>query len=180
MHVTNDTGMNLTHSIPAAVLEAVQAQRQNADDLVNARRGSPQWQQLDAMDVALADGPQASFVERHVFTPGLCVRELFMPAGTLLTSRIHLLEHPFVISLGVCSVWDLENGWQLLSAPHTGVTQPGTRRALYVHEDTIWSTFHVTTETDPNKVLAEITYDHRKLGHLAVIPADTQLKEIEQ
>jgi hypothetical protein len=29
-----------------------------------------------------------------------------------------------------------------------GVTMPGTKRALRIHEDTIWTTFHATELTD--------------------------------
>ena len=36
----------------------------------------------------------------HRFTQGLYIRETFMPAGTLLTSKIHKTEHPYTISKG--------------------------------------------------------------------------------
>ena len=164
--------------IPQGVLDLVESTRADAETLVETRRGTEEWAKLDAADVAIAQMPQHDFTVRHVYTPGLCVREIFMPAGAILTSRIHLFEHPFVISLGVCSVWSDEHGWEVLRAPHTGITKPGTRRALYIHEDTIWSTFHVTTETNPKKMLAAITYDHLKLGHLSEIPADQPKKEL--
>lgn len=34
--------------------------------------------------------------------------------------------------------------WERLEAPHTGITEPGTRRVLYIEEDCIWTTSHVT------------------------------------
>ena len=42
-------------------------------------------------------------------------------------------------------------------APFTGITHPGTRRLLFNHEDTIWTTFHVTDKTDPEQIVMEIT-----------------------
>lgn len=147
-------------------------------DLIESRRTSAAWRELDDMDLALAKLPQADFKVRHVFTPGLCVRELMIPAGTLVTSRIHLFEHPFIISLGIVSVWSDECRWEIMAAPHTGVTLPATRRAVYAHEDTIWSTLHATNETDPDKILAAGTYNHLKLGHLSAIPADQTTKEL--
>lgn len=92
----------------------------------------------------------------HIFTPGLYVREICLPAGSLAISKIHRTEHPFVISAGSVSVWTPERGIERISAPHTGVTKPGTQRVIYAHEDTIWSTFHVTAETDVAKIEAAI------------------------
>ena len=36
----------------------------------------------------------------HRFTPGLYSREIFMPKGTFVTSKIHKTEHPLVILSG--------------------------------------------------------------------------------
>ena len=46
---------------------------------------------------------------------------------------------------------------QRLSAPHTGITVPGTRRIFMVHEDLVLTTFHATTITDPDEWLRENT-----------------------
>jgi hypothetical protein len=174
--------------IPQVVLDLVESLRVEApaigdnkpvDQLVAERAGTASWQKLNHLDQSLAQAPQAEFKLRHFFTPVpdnpklyLCTRGIFMPAGTFLTSRIHLYEHPFVISMGMVSTWDDEHGWRTLVAPHTDVTKPGTRRFLYVHEDTVWDTFHVTAETEPDKVIQKVTFDHLKLGHLTEIPAD--------
>ena len=100
----------------------------------------------------------------HRFTPGLYAREITMPAGTLITSRIHRTEHMFVVSKGRVSVW-ADGAWQLIEAPHTGVTKPGTRRVLYIHDDCVWTTFHATPHTTPEAVEEEIIAPHG--GHLA-------------
>jgi hypothetical protein len=98
----------------------------------------------------------------HRFTPGLYIREIFMPAGVVLTSRTHKYEHPFVISKGVVSVWSLQEGAITYRAPHTGITQPGTRRVLLVHEDTVWTTFHTNDdeECDPDDIVYRVTESH--------------------
>jgi hypothetical protein len=86
----------------------------------------------------------------HRFTPGLYIREIFMPAGAIVVSRIHRFEHPYVMSMGRCAVYIDGDGWRELRAPHTGITLPGTRRLLAIFEDTIWTTFHLnpTEERD--------------------------------
>lgn len=78
----------------------------------------------------------------HRFTKGMYIREIFMPKGTLLTSKIHKTEHPFVVSKGSVSVWISEDDIQTIEAPYCGITKPGTRRMLYIHEDCIWLTMH--------------------------------------
>jgi hypothetical protein len=90
--------------------------------------------------------PLVDFPVIHRFTPGLYIREIFMPAGSVLTSKIHKTEHPFVILKGIVSVWTADRGTVTLKAPYTGITEPGTRRVLFVHEDTVWTTFHVGDE----------------------------------
>lgn len=97
---------------------------------------------------------------KHRFTPGLYVREIFMPAGTIVVSRIHKTQHPFVISKGECEVWSPGVGWTPLKAPHTGITLPGTQRLLLIHEDTIWTTFHPgtwTDDTDPQEIVEMVS-----------------------
>jgi len=110
--------------------------------------------------------PLAEFPLVHRFTPGLYIREIFMPAGSVLTSKIHKTEHPYVISKGVVSVWTADQGTVTLKAPHTGITKPGTRRVLFVHEDTIWTTFHVGEEDSVEAIEDRIIEkrDNRRLN----------------
>lgn len=78
----------------------------------------------------------------HRFTDGMYIREIYMPAGSLWTSKIHKTEHPFVVSLGKAAVSIDATEWENIEAPYTGITKPGTRRVLYIIEDCIWTTFH--------------------------------------
>ena len=78
----------------------------------------------------------------HKFTDGIYIREIFMPAGSLITSKIHKTEHPYIISYGKTAVSIDGNEWNEITAPYTGITVPGTRRVLYIIEDCIWTTFH--------------------------------------
>jgi hypothetical protein len=93
----------------------------------------------------------------HRFTPGLYVREIRMPAGSVLTTETWKHEHPFVVSAGIVNVYNaLTDQWETITAPHTGITKPGTRRLLVVIEDTVWSTFHVTNTTDIDELESEL------------------------
>jgi len=115
---------------------------------------------FDDAEAAIANSgfSTVEFKLEHVFTKGLYSRKIFMPSGSLLTSKIHMTEHQFLILQGAVTVWDEKNGTRLLFAPHSGVTHPGTRRLLYVHDDCIWITFHPTDKFTPEEVESDIIW----------------------
>lgn len=114
---------------------------------------------IDQIELAMLAHPALYCPVTHTFTPGLYAREIRMPAGALVTSRIHKTEHPFVVSKGRVTVYT-EDGRVEIEAPYTGITKPGTRRVLMIHEDTIWTTFHVTNETDVAVIEDQIIDKH--------------------
>jgi len=98
---------------------------------------------------------------KHTFANGCYIREIFMPKGTLLTSKIHKIDHPYFVLKGDVSVLT-EEGVVRIRAPYSGITKAGTKRVLYIHEDCIWITVHITFETDLKKIEEQIiakTYD---------------------
>lgn len=114
---------------------------------------------MDQAECIIATGEPVEMPLTHRFTDGMYIREIFMPAGTILTSKIHKTNHPFVVSKGKCIVYD-GNKLETISAPHTGITEPNTRRLLYIEEDTIWTTFHITDKTDVDEIEKEIIQEH--------------------
>lgn len=102
---------------------------------------------MDSLETALLRAfPVVELPLKHRFTPGLYTREIFMPAGALVTSKVHKTEHPYVVIKGRVSVGIPGVGVEHIQAPHVGITQPGTKRLLYIHEDTVWLTFHVLAD----------------------------------
>lgn len=91
----------------------------------------------------------------HVFAKGAYMRCISMAAGTHIISKRHKTQHISVVVQGDCTI-SKENGTTVrVKAPHIFVTEPDTKRAIIVHTDTIWMTFHVTDKTD----VAEIEKD---------------------
>jgi hypothetical protein len=117
---------------------------------------------IDQLEAAMVDSglPRVECPIVHRFTPGLYTREISIPAGTLLTSMEHKLEHPFVLSKGRIKVTSDTEGSVVYDAPHTGITQPGTRRALFAETDVVWTTFHVTDLTDVEAIGEAILAPH--------------------
>lgn len=79
---------------------------------------------------------------RHIFTDGLYVREVTVPKGTVLTSKIHKVQHQFFVLKGSILVWDESGIGKQVFAPFIGVTEPNTRRMAYALEETVWATAH--------------------------------------
>lgn len=125
---------------------------------IEPQRKRPTLDQIEVMILAAGGelrvgGPELEhFPERHIFTPGLYIRELRAPAGSVITSRIHTTEHPWVMSAGHASVYSDEDGPMDVRAPAFGITRAGTRRMAFVHEDMVWTTFHATELTDVDEV----------------------------
>lgn len=99
---------------------------------------------LDELEVAMLENCEpVHCLTTHMFTDGMYIREIFMPAGSLITSKVHKTEHPYIVSYGKVAVSIDGNEWIEITAPYTNITKPGTRRVLYILEDCIWTTFHI-------------------------------------
>lgn len=113
----------------------------------------------------------AELVPKHHFAPGSYARELFVPAGRIVVGKIHKHAHVNVLSQGHCTVFT-EDGLVELQAPLTFVSSPGTKRVVLTHTDIVWTTVHVTNETDLAKLEAELivpSYDELdQLAHVNV------------
>ena len=101
---------------------------------------------IGALEEALSSFPNAKYGDegaplKHTFVPGAYIREITMPAGLILTSKIHKVEHPYFVLRGKCDVVT-EEGTQCIEAPYWGITKAGTKRAIHVKEDTVWVTVH--------------------------------------
>ena len=88
----------------------------------------------------------------HTFLPGLYIRSIFLPAGTVIIGKIHKHEHPHVLWSGRVHVKTEQDGMEELIGCHRGISPVGVKRAIYVHEDTIWSVYHETDLTDLDEI----------------------------
>ena len=103
------------------------------------------------------EGEEADAINplKHTYADGMYMREIFMPRGEIVISKIHKIAHPFFLIKGKISVLS-EEGEKLLQAPYYSVTPAGTKRMLYTHTNSIVVTVHRTFETDLEKIEAEI------------------------
>jgi hypothetical protein len=92
---------------------------------------------------------------RHYFAPGVYIREIFMPAGSFVIGKIHKTEHFNVVLKGKFSIVS-EDRTETFEGPYTFVSKAGVQKALYIHEDTVWQTIHLTTERDLDSLEAQL------------------------
>lgn len=152
-----------------------------ADGQVMLPNGVPlRLDRLDALECELMKHPAADCPVHHTFTPGLYSRSIYMPAGSIVTSKIHLTAHQYVVSQGVAMVMVEGEEWVRIAAPYLGITKPGTKRVLVILEDMIWTTFHPTELRDVDEIERTIIFDHREhLAGLVQPPAQMALSTLE-
>jgi hypothetical protein len=131
--------------------------------------------ELDRLESAALKCPRRECPVTHIFTDGLYIRQILMPAGpvddrTLVFSEIHKTQHPYVVTRGKVAVFTVGKGWEVLTAPFQGITEPGARRALLILEDTVWTTYHPNPSNERNM---------EKLRDLIIYPHTIQLEEID-
>ncbi len=129
--IAQDTSIDFDQLLPAS---------QPVGDVVDGIDVRHKIERLEASMMAM---PQVELEVRHYFADGMYAREMFIPAGTLLTGAVHMFEHINVCTQGDISVLT-EDGPKRIKAPATMIARPGTKRVGYAHEDTIWITFHAT------------------------------------
>lgn len=95
--------------------------------------------------------PQVSLEVKHYFSEGVYARELSIPAGVLLTGKIHKYQQINILSKGMMRILTDEEIIEV-SAPFTVVSPPGTKRIALAVTDCVWTTFLPTNETDPQKI----------------------------
>lgn len=110
---------------------------------------------IDALeDAMLASGAVVDTPIAHYFVPGMYAREMFIPAGVLVTSKVHKTRHIYVVLKGELAVYD-GDGIKLVTAGAMGVTEPGTRRVGLAFQDTVWVTFHANPDDESDLEVIE-------------------------
>jgi len=137
-------------------------------DLIEQADPMDMRRKIYALEEAIGEVEQIDLKITHHFAPGVYAREMFIPAGVMLTGKIHKFKHLNIISQGEIRVLT-EEGAKTIKAPCTLVSEAGTKRAGLAITDTIWTTIHPTDETDlikiEEQVIAKTHEDVPNIGH---------------
>lgn len=92
-----------------------------------------------------------SFPVDHYFAPGAYARSMRLPKDYVIVGKIHKHAHLNIISYGHVLV-ATEEGTKELKGPLIFTSPAGIKRAVTVLEDTMWTTIHITEETELEKI----------------------------
>lgn len=113
---------------------------------------------LEALEQQMRQYRPLDIPVRHWFSDGVYGREIRIPAGTLLTGKIHKYQHLNILSQGDISVL-MDDGIVRIQAPFTIVSPSGTKRVAYAHTDCVWTTILRTDQTEPEQIEARFVAD---------------------
>lgn len=98
--------------------------------------------------------PQTPCPLTHILQPGVYIREMFLPAGTLFLGRAHRYGHECrLVSGSVIHI--TAEGKQMISAPFTMHTVPGYHMVLYAMTDAVGRTIHPNSADSHDTQLME-------------------------
>lgn len=123
-------------------------------DALMAPISNPSLADIQLLQEATAQLPQADLPVEHTFLPGQYVRTLRMPAGALVVGKRHRHRHALIVT-GHVTV-RTEAGMVELLGTHVIDSQPGMKRAIYAHQDSVLITSHLTEETDLERIEAYV------------------------
>lgn len=114
---------------------------------------------IEDLQTAAAKLPQSTELKtEHYFADGMYCRALFRPRDTLIIGKCHKREHLYLVVQGEVTI--VGDGFkERVKAPRIFVSKPGTKRAVYAHEDSLCITVHRTDNTDLDKIEAELIED---------------------
>lgn len=117
----------------------------------------PMIEKVQALENSMKELPQVDCPVRHYFSPGMYAREITIPKGTIVVGAIHKTENLVVVSKGRLRIVSDESTVDV-EAPYTMVCKAGSKNAVAALEDSVWTNFFPTTETDPDKLVELLTF----------------------
>jgi hypothetical protein len=102
--------------------------------------------------------PQVTCPVEHYQVDGVYVRSMFIPAGTILTGKIHNFENIAILAQGTIRVSNGTDSY-ILTAPHVMVDKPGVKRIGYAETDVTFITVHKTANTEIDDIEKELVSD---------------------
>lgn len=108
------------------------------------------------LEASMLSVPQAECPVQHHFAPGMYAREITIPKGVVVVGAIHKTNNLVVLSKGRLRMATTE-GTQDISAPHTMICMAGAKNTVLALEDSVWTNFFPTDETDVDRLVEILT-----------------------
>ena len=138
----------------------LERQAMSGEEIARQAMQTPLQRKIDAALPALKALPQIDHSLWSISSRRGCMRGRFsIPKARRIITKIHKTEHLHVLVTGKLAIFIEGQGWKEYTAPHVGITKPGTRRIIVALEDSIFMTFHPTTKTDIENIERDVIYD---------------------
>ncbi len=124
---------------------------------VASRYPTSRDQKIDALEAEVLKQPaelRARFEPEivHHFAPGLYAREMRLPKGAFISSKVHKYPGLSILSKGSMALHMDDGTTKIVREGFHIVAPAGTRRVAIALEDVVWTCMHPTDETDIEKI----------------------------
>lgn len=116
-------------------------------ELLLALTSAQTREKVEHLESHLLTLPQVDIPLIHGFGPGFYARSIMLPAGTVLTGKVHKTRHIFMVTAGDISI-TTDSGTVRVQAPYMAICEPGFKRAGFAHADTVCVNIHITEQQD--------------------------------
>jgi quercetin dioxygenase-like cupin family protein len=99
--------------------------------------------------------PQVELPIKHYQIDGVYARSMFIPAGTILTGKIHNFESIAILAKGRIRITNGTESY-IISEGHIMVDKPGVKRLGYAETDVIFITVHRTDNIEIEAIEKEL------------------------
>jgi hypothetical protein len=134
----------------------------------------PLEERIECWEAYCLTQPQVDTPLRHWFCNGMYAREFTVPAGTLLTGKVHLHDSIAMMIKGRVRVVSADGIEHDIVAPATFIQHAGDKRIGLVLEEMVWTTFHTCQATTVEAAELELVTNSRAeyeriTGHISLI-----------
>ena len=121
---------------------------------------------VDAAEIAMLGMPQVEIPTVHHFGPEIYIREVTMPAGSVIIGHAHRSETTNQMLSGRIIVIDGDGTRREMVAPHQFVSPPG-RKVAYIVEETVWQNVWANPDNETDIAVLEDRYCEKSTAWLA-------------
>lgn len=122
------------------------------------------------LEAILLRAPQVDMQTTHALSGGVYARTVFIPAGTVVTGATHKKDHICIIDGDVETILDGQP--QRITGRVVINGTKGVKRAVYAHDDTLWTTVCATALTDMDAIEAELVEEPERLQTRRLIESE--------
>ena len=105
---------------------------------------------IDAVEAHMLTLPQTECPVEHIFGPGIYIRQVLMPAGSLVIGHSHKIPSLNMVLSGKLALLEGDVRREIV-APYIFTSKEG-RKVAYVLEDCVFQNIYATEETDLDKL----------------------------